>query len=344
MQAALDAGYKGDFRPPPTSGPKAVRGKNVWYVSCGQLFAACQVQTKGFQEAAKSLGWNLTVQDGKADGSVSAGLIRQAVAARADAVAISGFDCPGIKSALTEAKAANVPVISYASVDCNDPLYNAQDQSLLVTTKLRGSGRPTLFREEWAKARVPYIVAKAGPDAKILWVSEQGQLDQRAQGDSFEKTVAADCPKCELTRVPFTFAQVPNPATQQFTTAIQSHPDATVVAEGIDAMMSLGLDTAIKQSGRRDLLVGGGEGFQSNFDLIRAGSQTFSVAIPYTWTAWAIADTVNRVLAGEDRVNLPDEGTGWQYVDATHNLPAKGADYEPPIDFRASYQRIWNGQ
>ena len=342
IQQALDRGYAGDFRPPPTTGPRAVTGRNVWYVSCGQLFAACQVQTKGFTEAAAKLGWNVTVQDGKADGSVAAGLIRQAVAARADGVVISGFDCPGIKSALLEARTARVPVVSYASVDCDDPHYASGDPSLLTTVKFRGSGSPVDFRVEWAKARVPYIIARAGTRAKILWVSEQGQLDQRAQGESFESSVAQLCPTCTVYRVPFTFAQVPNPATQQFATAIQSHPDASVLAEGIDAMMSLGLETAIRQSGRTDLLVGGGEGFSSNFDLIRAGTQSFSVAIPYTWVAWGMADTMNRVLAGEPPADRPDEGTGWQYVDATHNLPAPGTDYEPPVDFRKAYLAMWN--
>lgn len=343
LQAELQKGYAGDFKPPPTSGPKAVKGKNIWFISCGQLFAACQEQTAGFKEAAAVLGWNLTVQDGKADPTTAASLVRQAITAHVDGIGMTGYDCPTIKSALQEAKAANIPVVNYAAVDCNDPSLGAGGPQLYTSVRLRGSARGIDFQDSWTRARVPYIVAKAGPSAKIIAISEQSYSAQKSAEVAFNKAIAEQCPGCTLYKVPFTFAQVPNPATQIWTTGIQSHPDATVVEEGIDALMSLGLQTAVAQSGRKGLLVGGGEGYQVNFDLIRKGVQTFSVAIPYNWIAWGMADTLNRLLAGQAANAIPDEGSGWQYVDLQHNLPAAGSDYEPPINFRASYNKIWKG-
>jgi len=290
------------------------------------------------------LGWNVTIQDGKADPTLAASLLRQAVAAHVDGVALSSFDCPGIKSALLDAKAAKIPVVNWVSTDCNDPAYGGSDSALFTATvKVRGSDRPLDFYNAWSKARADYLVAKAGPKAKILWVSEQGQLEQKQQGGVFEKEISTQCPGCKLTRVPFTFAQVPNPATQQFTTALQAHPEANVIAEGIDAMMTLGLQTAVQQSGRKGLIVGGGEGFPANFDLIRSGVQTFSIAIPYNWIIWGLADTLNRVFAGASPKTFPDEGAGWQFVDADHNLPSAGKFYEPALDFKAAYNKIWNG-
>lgn len=340
---ALDLGYKGDFEPPPTSGPAAVSGKTVWYLSCGQAYLACVMQADAFKDAGAQLGWDVVIQDGKADPSVAAGIIRQGIAAQVDGIALTTFDCPGIKSALLEARTAGVPVVNFGSMDCNDPAFGGTDEPLFTATvKLRGSDNAAEYFREWAKARANYVIATTNGTADALWITEQSQALHQYQGKAFMEQMAT-CTTCSVTEVPFTFAQVPNPATQQWTTAIQSNPKATVVAEGIDALMGLGLQTAVQQSGRAGLVVGGGEGLPPNFDLIRQGVQTFSVAIPYTWVYWGLADTLNRVFAGQDPATFPNQGAGWQFVDKDHNLPAEGQSYEPPVDYQAAYKAIWSG-
>jgi ribose transport system substrate-binding protein len=47
-QKIVESGYKGNFDPPPSTGPAAVRGKKVWYISCGQAYAACSTAANGF--------------------------------------------------------------------------------------------------------------------------------------------------------------------------------------------------------------------------------------------------------------------------------------------------------
>jgi ribose transport system substrate-binding protein len=343
-QKTLDVGYKGDFQPPPASGPAAVKGKNIWWISCGQAFAACSTMSTSFEEAGKALGWNVTVQDGKADPNVAQDLIRQAIASKVDGIGLATFDCPTIKGALLEAKAAQIPVVNYGSVDCNDQVYGGSGSSLFAATvKLRGSDRALDFISAWARARAQYLIAKTNGQANVLNIAEQSQVLQKTNGDAFAEEMKT-CSGCTVTQVPFTFAQVPNPATQNFQTAIQAHPAANAVVEGVDAIMSLGLQTAVKQAGSSKAIVGGGEGFTSNFDLIRSGTQTFSVALPYGWIMWGVADTLNRILAGDDPSNFPSEGAGWQYVDKDHNLPAQSQGYDAPVDYRAAYTSIWGGQ
>ena len=53
-------------------------------------------------------------------------------------------------------------------------------------------------------------------------------------------------------------------------------------------------------------------------------------------------DPLNRVFAGDDPASFPNQGTGWQFVDKDHNLPS-GKDAEPPIDYKAAYEKIWSG-
>ncbi len=138
-QKIVEAGYKGDLQPPPMTGPAAVRGKKVWYISCGQAYVACVQLANGFVEAGKALGWEVTIQDGKATPNVAADIIRQAVAARIDGVAVSYFDCPGIKSALLQAKQGGMPVAALGSLDCSDPVFGGQEPLFTATLNIFGS-------------------------------------------------------------------------------------------------------------------------------------------------------------------------------------------------------------
>jgi ribose transport system substrate-binding protein len=56
-----------------------------------------------------------------------------------------------------------------------------------------------------------------------------------------------------------------------------------------------------------------------------------------------LANTLNRVFAGEDPKSLPSEGGGWVFLDKDHNLPAEG-NWEPSFDFKNIYTSMWTGQ
>ena len=201
------------------------------------------------------------------------------------------------------------------------------------------AGLPPLipyFRELWNRRSFATEMSKA----KVISIWENSQAIQQANGDAFADEMSK-CSSCELERVAFSFAQVPNPATQQWKSAILSNPTYDVVANGIDALMFLGLQPAAQGAGR-EVRIDGAELNPGNIALIRDGVQASAAAVPYGWFAWATADTLNRVFAGEDPATFPNQGTGWQFVDKGHNLPA-GDDYKPPVDYEAAYEKIWNG-
>lgn len=340
-KTVVEKGYAGDYQDPPSEGPQAVKGKKVWYLSCGQAFEACVVQANGFKAAGEALGWDVTIQDGKADPSAAAAVIRQGIAAKVDGMAVAYFDCPGIKSALLDAKNAKLPVVGLGSLDCDNEVYKGNDPPLFTASpKLLDSTNPADWYAKWARARANYTIATSEGKAKVLSIWENSQAIQQANGDAFADEMKK-CTTCELKRVPFSFAQVPNPATQLWKSAILSNPTYDVVANGIDALMFLGLQPAVQGVGRQ-VRVDGAELNPGNIALIRDGVQNSAAAVPYGWFAWATADTLNRVLAGDDPASFPNQGTGWQFVDKDHNLPA-GEDYEPPVDYKAAYTKFWNG-
>ena len=208
LKAALDAGYKGDFQTPTATGPKAVKGKNVWVVSCGQLYPLCVVEANQTMVAGQALGWHMKLEDGKADPSTASNAINQALAAKASGIIIYGFDCPGIRAALLNAKAAHTPVVSAEALDCNKAPYNSGPALFTATTKLMGSTSggafPTLLGTQEAK----YLAAALHGKGTILYFNETSYATSQYQNQGFADEIKKACPECKVVDVPWTFAAV----------------------------------------------------------------------------------------------------------------------------------------
>ena len=111
-------------------------------------------------------------------------------------------------------------------------------------------------------------------------------------------------------------------------------------AEIYQFQIRLGIAAAVRASGRvNDLYVTGGEGQKENVALVREdkGQNSGSGSV-IQWEAWGGADSMNRVLNGEEPTTT---GIGIQVWDKEHNLPAPGKAWEPEADFRALYLKAW---
>src|SRR5262249_39680970 len=152
--------------------------------------------------------------------------------AKVDGIAIAYFDCPGIKSALLDAQKAKIPVVAFGSLDCDNALYKGNDKPLFTAaTKLLDSTDAAEWYSKWPQARANYTIATTNGKAKVLSIWENSQAIQAANGNAFAEEMKK-CTTCQVKRVPFSFAQVPNPATQQWKSAILSNPTYDVVANG----------------------------------------------------------------------------------------------------------------
>lgn len=341
---AVEEGYGTGFvKPPPTEGPPAQKGKKVWFISCGEAFNTCVTQSNEFKKASELLGWDTTVVDGKATPTVASGLIRQAVAAKADAIVVNSYDCPDLKGALEAAKKAGVPTVSFAGFDCDAPEFGGGGTSLYTALpKILGETSPSGLFTPWGKMLAQYAIAKQDGKMTLLDVNCTGKAVCKAIHDGYLEGMKP-CKECKIIDVGYTFAQVPNPATQQWKSAILSNPDADALGYVPSGLMQLGLQTAIKQAGRK-LNVYGAEGGDINFNLIREGFEQNAVVRQDAQAIWATADTLNRLFAGESVDEMPDQGGGFQIVDKDHNLPPEGQPVKPALDYEPLYEKVWSGQ
>jgi ribose transport system substrate-binding protein len=338
---------KGVFDLPPTSGPKAMPGKHIYYVSYGQQYPTASAFGAYLTAADTALGWKTTIIDGQGDlTDINTG-IEDAVTARASAIVTAAVDCPSIKDALLAAKAAHVTVVNYAGLDCNAPTFGSGQSLFTASLKTMGSNEVTSYYGVRGKWLADYIlateVAKGVKNPSILALQNLDQAGHAAGWAAFDSEVKARCPSCALKISTFTVAQVPNPATQNWRTAMLGDPTANAIAFDDGGWLTSGLASDLKAVEKPNQIACCSNTITPlDFQMIRSGKMAATVIWPFEYDAWATADTLNRLFAGETASALPTEGGGFWYLDKT-NLPAGPAGVTYPINFQPLFEKVWSG-
>jgi ribose transport system substrate-binding protein len=349
-EAAVAQNRQGTDRPLPTSAPKPQAGKNVWVISCTQAAEGCSRPSAGAQAAGESLGWKVTVFDGKGSPDVYASGIRAAIADKADGIILGAVDCIAVKSALQEAHRAGVKIFGLYSMDCDDPLAGGGEPLFDAQLLYQNGMTIRQFSEgPFVRSEADYVIAKTKGKAKIVEFTENDSLIAKHLGTGFEARIK-DCSGCTIvSRVPITLSDLVTGKLQgKAAAALTRNPDANVVYGIYDTSLILGISQAVVASGRNDqLLVPGGEGLSPNVGFVRENKgQDSIVGSPANWLGWAAIDGMNRLLQGQPQV---DEGIGFQTLDRDGPLPKKTTYYDgnidangdPKLDYEAQYKKIW---
>lgn len=337
----LDKVLTGVSYPIPTSSPPAQSDKTVWLLSC-VAFPACQAYNKKFESAAETLGWTVRTFDNKADIGVNLTLMRQAIAAKADAIVIDPFDCAGIKTGLEAARKANIPVVSFLGIDCDET--DGGEALFSAPIKINGTEGPVPYYTQYgqtdAEVMVASIVKSGLKDPKILAFQNTDQASQTTAFKAFEERVGELCSACQIKKAPFTISTL-SKGPQFWRSSVLANPDANAVYIPFDSVLPLGLGPALMASPSFKILVGG-DTYGGGLDFIRKSKAT--VRIPnqtLEFFGYATADVVNRLFAGEEAASLPNEGGYQLYVDKTHNLPAGDESVKAPFDYESQYEKLW---
>lgn len=340
-EPAADLNYDGTLREPDATSRPAAEDKKIVIISAGQASISSSVPVAAAKEAAEAAGWQADVYDVQLNPANAPGLVRQAIASGADGIILQATDCPGVKGPLQEARAAGIEVVGVYSFDCNDPVFGSADEPLFSGAINYGEGSEDIgeFTKRYGADQAEAVIAATGGQAKVILFNSPTVTVLNYTGQGFREAIEA-CEGCEIVaEVEFAGSELGPNLQQKATSALLQNPDANVVKSPYTSATLLGIAPAIVQSGRAgDLYVMGGEGFEPELDLLRAGQGVTAVNIaPSDWTGWAAVDTMNSLFTGSEPV---DSGLGWQLVDADNNLPASGP-FVPEVDFKAVYRAAW---
>jgi ribose transport system substrate-binding protein len=334
FEATVAQGYAGVSVEDPPAGPPAVKDKTVWYISAGEACVGCAQIGSGFKDAAKILGWNLKYVDGKLDPAVVSAAIDQAVAAKADGIAMAIFDCSTIKNALEKAKAAGIPVVSTFSTDCDSPLFTA------LTTL---DGKPAAFGlRAYTSVKTAWAITKSGGNVKAIDIKEDDVQSVVQEEKGFQDAMAK-CDSCQtVATIDLTLSTSGN-IQALLSAELAKHPEANVVTIPFGGLLPQGARAAIEQAGRQknNMFVIGAACDGGEIDLMRADWNIVCGGYQQKQNGWMAADFINRLLAGETASKLPTVGIGYQLVDRDHNMPKDGDEWTIPTDYAAAYRAAW---
>jgi ribose transport system substrate-binding protein len=339
----LAKGYKGTYSAPPSTGPAAVKGKNVWVISCGQVVASCADPSDAAMAAGVAAGWHMHLYDAALNPANYTTGIDQAIADKANGIIDVVVDCDLARAPLLQAKAAGIMTVGIDSFDCNDPLDDTG--SPVYSTFIKFNGEPTAGDafQEWDALKMAWLIAQTDGKAKVVATYEPGFLISQHRAAGMKAEIAL-CKKCALDLVAFSPTDLEGDGAQdKLQSALLQNPDTNAVLIGTDSYFAQFANAALRDVGYSHYKIMGGECIGTTAtDAIRAGGpEQACVVMPTQWEGWAAADELNRQFADPGSAPV-DEGLGFLVVDKTHNLPGTGA-VQLPVNFIAAYEKVWRG-
>lgn len=337
-QRELSALYDGTYQEPSGGPVKPPGGKNVWVISTGQSIEAAINAAAAMEEAGETLGWEVNVFDGRFDSNRQISGIEQALTDGADGIVLIYVDCPPIRSALQQARAAGVVVVGIQSLECEpaleDHVIRYADDRDFVTYLSHGFGG----------TQAKWVIAKTKGEAKTIVTAQTDLYSTRVTYDPGITEEFARCETCEIVdTVEFVGSEFGPPLQQKIEQSLNQHPEANSFIAAYDAVMTGGGGAAaLRASGRLDEIeVMGGEGSKPGIELIydRAGMDACT-GTPTGWEGYEAMMSLARIFAGEDP-EQGDSGIGEQVCDVDHNLPPRGEGYRAPVDYVAAYRDLW---
>ncbi|MGE0314013.1 MAG: substrate-binding domain-containing protein [Lautropia sp.] len=318
----------------PTTGPKAVAGKTIIYVSTDQRNGGALGAGEGVKEAAAKIGWTYKLIDGQGSVSGRASGLAQAIASKPDVIVLGGIDATEQASVIEQAGKQGIVVIgwhSYAKSGPHDklPIFNN-----ITTDPL-----------EVAASAASYPCATTNGKVGAVIFTDSTYEIAVAKSNAMAKVIKAcgDSKVLEIVDTPL--ADAANRMPQLTTSLLQKYGKAWTHALSINDLtfdfMAPALAAAGVPGNGNPLAVSAGDGSEVAFQRIRQGEyQAGTVAEPLNLQGWQVVDEANRALAKEKQSGFVAPA----HLFLPTNIKSDGGPkntYDPDNGYRKVYATIW---
>ena len=321
----------------PTSGPKAMPGKTLIYVSTDQRNGGARGVGEAVAEAAGKVGWTVGALDGQGSVSARTSALSQAIASKPDAIVLGGIDATEQAAAIQEAAKQGITLIGWHSYAHAGP-----HETLPIFTNI------TTDALEVAKAAASYAVADSDGKAGAVVFTDSTYEIAIAKSDAMAKIIKA-CSGCKLLEVVDTpLADASSRMPQLTTSLLQRYGDQWSYGLSINDLtfdfMAPSLSSAGIDGDGYPRNISAGDGSDAAFQRIETEQyQVGTVAEPLRLQGWQIVDEANRAFAGQK-----DSG----YVAPAHLFTPANVDkdggpkgiYDPANGYTDAYLKIWGVQ
>ena len=334
IKAAKAATARADKWDGPTRGPAAAKAKKIIFVAGDLKNGGILGASEGVSEAAKAIGWTVTVIDGQGTVSGRTAAMSQAMALKPDGIVVGGFDTNEQKVAFDAAAKAGTVVVGWHSGTRPGPEPEANIYAN-VTTMPADVSNTAAFQA---------INESNGKAGVIIFTDSQFEIavfKAKAMEAAIKK--CGGCTVLEYVDSPIAESSQRMP--QLTTTLLQKYGDKWTHSLAINDLyfdfMGPSLSAAGKKGDAAPRAISAGDGSESAFQRIRAKQyQAGTVPEPLTRQGWQLVDELNRAFA-----KAPWSG----YISGIHlvtadNVGFDGGDknvFDPDNGYRDQYKKIW---
>jgi ribose transport system substrate-binding protein len=317
----------------PTSSPKPPANQSVVCVEYLAQDITSATWCRGVTEAADKLGWKPSVIDGQGTADGIRRALQQAIALQPNGIVLASVDAQSNVGLMKEAKAAGIKIVGIHSVANPGP---APEVGLFTNV--------TCEPKKQGALGASLAIANAKGAAQLVIITDTQYAIARAKADAAQATIK-ECPTCKM----LAYVSTPVGSANQnmpgyFTSWIEKYPDPFYVYTVTDAgFFDPGVPAlrtgGVPSSGRIALI--GSDGSPAAYQRIRTGTYEIgTIPEPAAMQGWQATDELNRALN-----HAPPSG----FQQPLHIITKDNVDrdinadgiYEPKVDYRAAYAKIW---
>lgn len=318
----------------PTTGPKAVPGKFIVYVSTDQSNGGARGVAKGVAAAARAIGWRFRLIDGKGTAAGQNAALSSAIALKPAGIVLGGVDAVQSAPFIEQADKAGIKVVGWNASPRPGPIaspgviYNVTQNSLDV-----------------AKAAALYAIAKSDGHANVVIFTTSEYAIAMAKSAEMAKTIkqCVGCKVLAIENVPLgaTATRMPQVTAALLSKFGKSWNYSLAINDLYYDYMAPGLAASGRKGDGPPYNVSAGDGSESAFQRIRSKQfQTATVAAPLELEGWQCVDELNRAFAGQKAVSEPDP----VHLFTPDNIDEDGGNanvFNPSNGYKAVFLKIW---
>ena len=317
----------------PTSGPAAAEGRTIVVLAADLKNGGVLGVTRGVEEAAEAIGWDVRVLDGAGSVSGRTAAFGQALALQPDGIVINGFDAVEQKPGMESAAAAGIPMVSWHA----SPTIGPDPENGVFANVSTDAMEVSAAAAMWA-------FADAGGEPGVVIFTDSTYAIAIAKADRIKEEIerlGGTVLEYVDTPIADTSSRMPTLTTALLQRHGASWTHSLAINDIYFDFMGPSLAAAGLPGDAAPKAVAAGDGSESAYQRIRSGQyQSVTVAEPLNLQGWQLVDELNRALQGAEWSGY----TSPLHVVTVANIAHDGGPnnvFDPENGYRDQYRAIW---
>lgn len=333
MEAVKKHAGKKEVWDGPTSGPNAAVGKTIVVLAADMKNGGVLGVTRGVEEAAAKIGWEVRVLDGAGSVSGRTAAFGQALALKPGGIIINGFDAVEQQTGMAQAREVKIPMVSWHA----SPVIGPDPDNGVFANVSTDAMQVSAAAAQWA-------FADAGGKPGVVIFTDSTYAIAIAKADRIKEEIEK-LGGTVLEYVDTPIADTSNRMSSLTTALLQRHGAKWTHSLAINDIYFDFMGPALAAAGiggaDSPKAVAAGDGSESAYQRIRSAQfQSVTVAEPLNLQGWQLVDELNRAMQGQKWSGY----TSPLHVVTADNIAFDGGDnniFDPGNGYRDQYSKIW---